>query len=205
MKSDREKCIALGGVFQAAHLAAQIAERGVADSQAMEASIHSLFKINADNVADVYGGLQGIEAGLRLIHQQLGEKRADNILVTQYVITLLHLERKLAKDPAMLQQISDGIQLATERAEHFHELHSNILAQLADIYANTISNLKPRIMIQGDPLHLQNPENVNRIRALLLAGIRSALLWRQCGGSKWQIIMKRKKMAEQARRLLHII
>lgn len=205
MKSDRDRCIALAGVFQAANLAAQIAERGTCDADAMEASIHSLFKIDAESTEDVYGGLAGLDTGLRLIQRQLGEKRADNVHVTQYVISLLHLERKLQKKTTMLQQIREGIELATQRAEHFHQLHPNILAQLADIYSNSISLLQPRIMVQGDPMHLQNSENVNRIRALLLAGIRSAMLWRQCGGSRWQILLRRQRLAEQARRLLHIL
>lgn len=205
MKSDRDRCIALAGVFQAAHMAASIAEQGMTDSSALEASIHSLFKIDAESVEGVYGGLQGVESGLRLIQQQLGEKRTDNVLVTQYVIALLHLERKLSKNSAMQQQIQAGIRSAEERIAHFHLLHPNIIAQLADIYTQTISTLKPRIMVKGEPLHLQNPDNVNRIRALLLAGIRSAMLWRQCGGSRWQVIMGRKRVAEQARRLLHII
>ena len=205
MKSDRERCIALAGVFQAASLAAQVAEQGMADSRAMEASIHSLFKIDAESAEDVFGGLEGIDTGLRLIQRQLGEKRADNVRVTQYVISLLHLERKLSKKPAMLKQIREGIELATSRSEHFHQLHSNIIAQLADIYSNTVSQLQPRIMVQGEPLHLQNSENVNRIRALLLAGIRSALLWRQCGGNRWQILLKRTQLAAEDRRLLHIL
>lgn len=205
MKSDRERCIALAGVFQAASLAAKIAEHGIVNSQSLEASIHSLFKIDADSVDSVYGGLAGVEAGLRLIQQQLGEKRTDNVLVTQYVIALLHLERKLNKNPSMQQQIREGIRTAEGRIAHFHLLHANIIAQLADIYSQSISTLKPRIMVKGDPMHLQNPESVNRIRALLLAGIRSAMLWRQCGGGKLQIILGRKKIAEQARRLLHLL
>jgi len=205
MKSDRDRCIALAGVFQAANMAAKIAEQGIVDTQSMEASIHSLFKIDADSVDNVFGGLQGVESGLRLIQQQLGEKRTDNVLVTQYVIALLHLERKLSKNRAMQQQIQEGIRSAEGRICHFHLLHTNIIAQLADIYTRTISTLKPRIMVKGEPLHLQNPDNINRIRALLLAGIRSAMLWRQCDGGRWQVIMGRKKMAEQARRLLHIL
>lgn len=205
MKSDRDRCIALAGVFQAANMAANIAEQGMVDSRSMEASIHSLFKIDAESVESVYGGLQGVESGLRLIQQQLGEKRTDNVLVTQYVIALLHLERKLSRNRAMQQQIRDGIRSAEERIAHFHLLHTNIIAQLADIYTQTISTLKPRIMVKGEPLHLQNSDNVNRIRALLLAGIRSAMLWRQCDGGRWQVILGRKKIAEQARRLLHIL
>lgn len=205
MKSNKDRCVALAGVFQAASMAAQMAETGTAESEHMEASIRSLFKINADSVEDVYGGLRGVELGLRLIQRQLGEKQTDNVMVNQYVIALLHLEGKLRKNPAMLEQIKEGIQLADRRMDHYPLLHANIIAQLADIYSNSISTLKPRIMVQGDPLHLQNPDNVNRIRALLLSGIRSAMLWRQCGGGRFQVIFNRKKLAEEARRLLHVL
>jgi len=122
--------------------------------------------------------------------------------VSQYVITLLHLESKLEKHPELLKKIHDGICTTQARLEHFPSLHENIIAQLAQIYSDTISTLRPRIMIQGNPLYLQDNTNASRIRALLLAGIRSAMLWRQCGGGRFKIILGRKKLALEAQRLL---
>ncbi|RLA21365.1 MAG: lysogenization regulator HflD, partial [Gammaproteobacteria bacterium] len=46
------------------------------------------------------------------------------------------------------------------------------------------------------------PHNKNKIRALLLSGIRAALLWRQCGGSRWKIIFQRKKITNTCLQLL---
>jgi len=43
---------------------------------------------------------------------------------------------------------------------------------------------------------------INKIRALLLAGIRSAMLWRQCGGSRWRFIFFRRKIQREAEFLL---
>jgi high frequency lysogenization protein len=202
MKTDSNRCIALAGVFQSAYLASQVAEKGSTDTQAMESSISSLFQTQPASVEAVYGGLDGLHTGFSILVEQLSERRGNNIAVSQYVIALLHLERKLAKNAAMLDQIANGIQTTQARLEHFSLLHSNILAQLADIYANSISTLRPRIMVQGDPLHLNNPENVNRIRALLLAGIRSSMLWRQCGGGRLQVIFGRKRLSIEAQRLL---
>ncbi len=192
----------MGGLFQSAALVAKIAHSGMTDSSAIESSIYSLFQINADSVEAVYGGLPGVAVGLKIIRDEVAGKKKHNIEVSRYVISLLHLERQLKKHPEMLREIQTGIEQATQRLEHFPMLHTNILAQLAGIYAETISTLKPRIMVQGEPLHLQNPDNVNRIRALLLSGIRSAMLWRQCGGNRLQILLGRKRMAEQADRLL---
>ncbi|MEJ1365735.1 MAG: high frequency lysogenization protein HflD [Candidatus Sedimenticola sp. (ex Thyasira tokunagai)] len=204
MKTERDRAIAIAGVYQAAKLASRIARQGIAESSAVEASIHSLFQINAASVEAVYGGTSGVTTGLITLLNQLTNGREKEGEVTRYVITLLHLERKLSKNSAMAESISQGIEQATGRLEHYHLLHTNIIAQLADIYANTISTLKPRVMIQGEPLplHLQNQENVNRIRALLLAGIRSAMLWRQCGGGRLQILLGRKRLQREIEDIL---
>jgi high frequency lysogenization protein len=204
MKTERDRCIALAGVFQAAELARQVATKGMGDTAAMEASLGSLLKIDADSVSDVYGGVDKVLPGLRTVQRLLTSRKQADGEVTRYVIALLHLERKLSRSPKMLQTIQDGICLAQERVEHFHLMHPNIVSQLADIYSNTISTLKPRIMVHGEPLHLQNPDNVNRIRALLLAGIRSAMLWRQCGGRRLQVLFGRKRLLSEINSLLEL-
>ncbi|WP_368666252.1 DUF489 family protein [Corallococcus sp. CA041A] len=43
---------------------------------------------------------------------------------------------------------------------------------------------------------------VAEIRALLLAAVRSAVLWRQLGGSYWDFLFSRKAMIEAVDRLL---
>ena len=77
----------------------------------------------------------------------------------------------------------------------------NIISNLADNYKNTVSTIKPQIMVAGTEGYLQMPENAEKVRALLLAGIRSAVLWRQCGGSRWQILFQRKAFLAEAMRL----
>ncbi|MCW9047867.1 MAG: DUF489 family protein, partial [Gammaproteobacteria bacterium] len=49
---------------------------------------------------------------------------------------------------------------------------------------------------------LSQTNNANKVRALLFAAVRSAVLWRQCGGSRWQLLLSRKKYIESAARLL---
>ena len=44
--------------------------------------------------------------------------------------------------------------------------------------------------------HLQQTDTAAKIRALLLAGIRSARLWRQLGGHRWQLIFSRRKLLD---------
>jgi high frequency lysogenization protein len=199
--SDTDRLLALAGLFQAAWCAQRIARHGMADSNAMEACIHSIFQTDAEDVPAVFGGSDRLAAGLRQIIAQLRGSGGRDLDLTRYVIALLRLERKLDDDRAMLGRVAEGIESARARLAHFHLLHSNILAQLADIYASTVSTLQPRIMVRGEALHLQNPDNQNKIRALLLAGIRAARLWYQVGGRRHHILFRRRRLLEMAQTL----
>jgi high frequency lysogenization protein len=203
--TDQDRLTALAGVYQAAWCAEGIARRGMADSDSVETCINSIFQTDADEVAAVFGGLAHVASGLRqFVNQMEGYGKRDMDL-TRYVIALLQLQHKLRANPAMLEQIGDSIDTARGRLEHYHLLHANILAQLAETYSNTISNLQPRIMVRGEPLHLQNPDNQNKIRALLLAGVRAAILWHQTGGRRRHILFSRKRLLETGRTMLNNI
>lgn len=199
--SDEDRAIALAGLFQACHLVQQVARKGMADSEALNASIHSLFQVDSEKVIDVYGDLSRIAPGLRLAQRQLsGAEPRDNEL-TRYLLSLIQLERKLSADPKRLQRISQGIQATAERLAHFPQTHSNILSALADLYAENLSTLQPRIMVSGEPVYLQNPDNVNRIRSLLLSAVRAAMLWRQVGGRRRQLLFSRQRVNDALKRL----
>lgn len=194
--------IALAGLSQACWLVQQLANTGSVDPQAMNASIGSILKIDSDSVTDVFGGLSGIKQGLIQLDQQLSSKALANPQPVRYAGQLIHLQKQLASQPAMLKTIQQGITRAQSQAEHFDVLHENVLANLADVYHSTISTLQPRIMVIGDQQYLASQYNINRIRSLLLAGIRAALLWRQCGGRRWKLPLQRSKLQAESRLLL---
>lgn len=196
------QAIALAGIAQAAALAQQLATTGRADEDALEASITSILKVDSDNVLDVYNGLPGVKLGITELASQLTGHRIANPEQARYAASLVFLERQLRNRPEMLRTISAGIDKATGQTEHFGLLHENVLASLGDLYHSTISTLKPRIMVNGQEEYLSNPAIVNKIRSILLSGIRSAMLWRQCGGSRWRFILFRKKLQDELERLL---
>lgn len=202
--TSEDRTLALAGVFQAAHLVQEIARKGAADSRDFETTIASLFITNPPNAAAVYGGVRGVNTGLKRLRIQLGADNSQprDLELTRYTVAILYLERQLAKRPAMLQQIAEGIEKARTQSEHFSQTHSNVIASLAGLYSDTISNLNPRIIVSGEQGYLSNPDNANKVRALLLAAIRSAVLWRQCGGSRLQLMFGRSKMAREAGELL---
>ncbi|MET0108866.1 MAG: high frequency lysogenization protein HflD [Candidatus Thiodiazotropha sp.] len=199
---DSDRAIALSGIYQAANLVQQVARRGLVDADSIAANIHSLFQIDAESVQDVYGGLEGITPGLRLAYRQLSGEEARDDELTRYLLGLVQLERKLSRHLDRLERIKQGITTIAQRLTHFPATHSNILGALAEIYADNISQLSPRIMVSGEPVYLQNNDNVNKIRALLLSGIRAATLWRQTGGRRRQLLFVRKRYIQACRALL---
>ena len=196
--------LALAGIIQATKLVQEIAYHGRADQAVFETCINSLFETSPVDTASVYGGAQGVRNGLILLTEQLGDQQQKRDMeLTKYVISAMHLESKLRKRPDMLKTIAQGIEKAREQARHFSLTHENVIANLADLYINTISTLQPRIIVNGEQGYLSDPDNANKVRALLLAAIRSAVLWRQCGGKRLQLLLSRKKIVLEAEKILY--
>ena len=224
--TDEDRTLALAGVFQAVQLVKQIAHQGSAPVDNFEASLGSIFNTQPATTAAVYGGVRSVTDGIKLLRIHMGgTDQVRDLEITRYVVAILYLERQLAKRPSMLQQIGDGIEKARAQAEHFAapgilppatlaepfagalpcaapKTHSNVIASLAGLYSDTISTLTPRIIVSGEQGYLSNTENANKVRALLLAAIRSAVLWRQCGGGRLQLIFGRNKMIREAEHFL---
>jgi len=194
--------IALAGIAQAAALVQQLANKGAADVDAMEVSIASVLKIDSDSVIDVYGSLDGLKLGLKQLNEQMTGYKIVNPEQARYAASLVFLENQLSDRKDMLKTIQTGLVKAQSQSEHFGLMHENVLANLADIYQNTLSTLQPRIMVNGNPEYLSRPDVANKIRACLLAGIRSAILWRQCGGTRWKFLFYRKKIQAELQTLL---
>lgn len=195
----RDATLALAGVFQATYLVREIAHHGTVPSNLLEVSIRSLFEIDPLDTESVYGGHGQLNTGFKLLKDQLGgdTKKAD-IEITKYVVALMHLERKLVRNQELMGRLKSGITRIRGQVDHFSFTHENVLAALADLYLNTVSTLTPRIVVSGQHGHLTNPANANKVRALLLAAIRSVVLWRQSGGNRFQLLFKRKQLVAEA-------
>lgn len=204
-KTVTDRTLALAGIFQCATQVAQVARRGSTDNASFETCIRSLFITDPQETADVYGSGAALRPGLHVMMQQMEGQQGRDVDITRYALALLVLERKLAKRPDLLELISKGIQNAQRQADHFHSfIHDSVIGNLAETYLKSISTLTPRIIVRGENNYLQEQANADKVRTLLLAGIRSAVLWSQCGGARWQLLFKRRTYLNEARRLLQI-
>jgi len=201
--NQEDRTLALAGLYQAVILVKEVANTGnVADVQ-LASILETLFNFDANTTMEVYGDTSTIKKGLTALHDQLsGNKGNIDMDITRYAINLLHLEKILRKSPEIMDKLGSELDNTKNRMEFFHVTHENIIANLADIYQQNISPVGPKIMVQGDPTYLSQSKNANKVRALLFAGIRSAVLWQQCGGSRWQLLFSRKKYIESAAALL---
>jgi high frequency lysogenization protein len=201
-KPTRDQVIALAGIFQACQLVETLAKNGSIPSDHFNACIESLFQKNTESTEAVFGSMQhlqlGIESMQELITLQSRGKQSDTL---RYVIGVVHLSKKLRQNKTMLNLIGERLEKASRQAEHFSTSHSNVVANLAQVYQDSISTFRHRIQVNGYANYLQQDSIAERIRCLLFSGIRAAMLWHQLGGRRRHLILNRKDILAQLREL----
>ena len=197
-----QQVIALAGVAQAARLVDQVSKTGNYPLEFLEPSLHSLFDFEPASAADIYGGVPGVKLGLHNLSSLLANRNAEESReVVRYVFALLYLERKFSANAGMMSVVRSRLEHASFRAEHFATHVNEICHSVSGIYQDTLSKQRFRIKVTGSAQHLQNEKNADIIRALLLAGVRAAFMWRQLGGRRWRLLLQRKKLLAVAQNL----
>lgn len=196
MSPMQEQLVALGAVFEAAVLADKIARTGQVSEASMGCMLGSLLVRDPKSTLDVYGGDDlNLRDGYRALISSL--ERNPSALQREplrYALAMIGLERQLDKRGDLLQIMGSRLDQIQQQVEHFGLVHDNVIAACGGLYQDTISTFRQRIQVHGDMRFLQQPNNAAKIRALLLAGIRSARLWRQLGGHRWQLVFSRGKL-----------
>lgn len=198
----KQRALALAGLMQSVQQVRRIATTGGSQTDALEPCIDSLFRIDAETTTEVYGGAARLEPGLRLLFDTASATDTRDPAITRIAVTLLHVERRFARQPRLMQAVHEGILDIQRQREHWGPTHPTVLGRLGELYAGTVSSLRPRVLVQGNPNYLGQPTVVAEIRAVLLAGLRSAVLWRQLGGGYFDLLLRRRQIAEAAREWL---
>lgn len=199
----RNLAIALAGAVQAVSLVEQLAKTGYLRSDEFSTAVGSLFARSPDSAEDVYGNIAQLRSGLENLQNLLSNHRdPKNGDALRYILGVMHLQKRLAKRSELLYLIGNRLEKAQQQSEHFDITHDNVINNIADIYSDTISKFQFRIQVTGEPAYLQQARVAAQVRVLLLASIRSITLWRQLGGSRWQLLFYRAKIAEATENLL---
>ncbi len=199
MTAPREQLIALGAVFNAASLVDRLAKTGQVSEPPLGCMIGSLLVRDPKTTLEVYGGddinlRDGYRALASALERDPGSLQREPL---RYALALLGLERQLAKREDMLDTIGNRLNQIQQQVQHFGVTHDNVIAACGALYEDTLSTFRQRIQVHGEMRYLQQAGNASKIRALLLAGIRSARLWRQLGGHRWQLVFSRRKLLSE--------
>ena len=141
----------------------------------------------------------GVETMLAVLQ---GDNRyADSL---RYSVGLLQIEKKFRRSGKLQEEVGMRLQdISSEGIDlEQHEREDLQAHELSGLYSNTISKLSPRIVVNGKPQYLKNDRTVDWVRTLLMAGLRSATLWNQLGGGRFELMFGRKKIISEAESLL---
>ena len=186
--------LSLAAVVHTAQLVRELARTGSVPYPAIKGFINRLFLLNAPSFAAIFPNLRIIRPGLESLTLQTRQVRpGETEEVSRYIRSILKLRPKLIADTGMLLRLNMRLKSISPLSDpHWQtENHPENVGEsetersfkaLATLYQDTISTLAYRIQIRGKAEHLKNERIANRIRALLLAGIRFAVLWHQEGG-----------------------
>ncbi len=199
--------IALAGITQSATLIPQLANTGVCNNTLYQISIKSILNTSPKTTDDVYDGINNIKTGLETLISLLSSNQKQQIDLIRYLFGTLSITSKLLKNNVALNKIDQRLKqisgLYFEINDEIIGYHIDDLSiSLACIYSDIISPLATKIKVTGKAQYLQNSLVQAKVRTSLLACVRSAILWYQVGGSRFQILFSRKSIVYAAQDLL---
>jgi len=193
-----ERTIALAGVIQACTQVQTLARKGEADNQVFDASLKSILVLDAVNTEAVYSGLHGVNSGLRTLSNGLMSSASmEDVELLRYVMSILNLQSQLYRDDNAFTKFGIDVErLSSAKGEE-------LVLAASNVYREHVSCLRPQIIVQGEEEFLQRADTPAKIRTMLLAAFRSAVLWQQKGGGKFKIMWERTRMRNAAQTLLN--
>ena len=202
----KEQTLTFAAICLAAHQVQQISRGQSINEENFSLLLNSLVEMSPSDTLAVYGGkLSNLKDSLTLVVKHLADndnnKRKDPDF-TRYVISLINLERRLTKQPKKMKLLAEQLENSKRQLQHYPINSETLIASFAGTYSDIISPLGSRIQVTGEPSILKQTHTQHKIRALLLAGIRAAVLCRQVGGKRRTILFNRNKMVNTAKELL---
>ncbi|HDN2510131.1 TPA: high frequency lysogenization protein HflD [Providencia rettgeri] len=196
--------LALAGICQAGAMVQKLAHEGTCLDSDAETMVNSLTNMNPSSTLDVYGNAPAnLKTGLgAMLGMLTGGNSGLSAEMTRYMLSMMALERRLNKDDEAMNKLGQRIEQFERQASYFEPLSDGVFNALAGIYVDVVSPAGPRIQVTGSPDILKNTLVQAKVRAILLAGIRSAVLWQQVGGSRIQLMFSRNRLANQAKEIL---
>ncbi|TVU86475.1 MULTISPECIES: high frequency lysogenization protein HflD [Pseudoalteromonas] len=191
---NEHQVMALAAMCQVAKQVQKIAQYGSSNDYELEKLLTSIVQTSPDSPSDVYQGTENLRDGYKILLDQLSAGEKKDVEIVKYVGGLMQLESALSAKASSLAELGKSIDDIKRRLDHFAITDDTVITALADIYSKVLSPLGHRIQVYGKPDLLKQQLVQHKIRALLLAGIRSAVLWRQMGGKRRHFFFAKRRI-----------
>lgn len=202
---NRDKTLALAAIFQAAGLANELARKGSTDSSVEAFLTQSALVMDTDDISAIYPNIDGLKSGLRwlegcLLEQGRGLQNAAEII--RIALGVIQVEGQFSQHETVQNTLRNRLDnINRQRTLNPDMSHSELNNLLGSAYVDSLGQLRFRVQIRGDAKQLQAPGMAERIRAILLAGVRAAWLWRRLGGRRWHLIFTRGQILREIREI----
>ncbi|MBQ2382298.1 MAG: DUF489 family protein [Succinivibrio sp.] len=210
MKNIRSESIALAALFQCCSQINRIAHSGYCDEQAVSTVFRALLVTNPDTIDDIYKE-SNLKIGFKsLIEGFSTDGITDNTAkeLAKLAMQVMSLTDRIMGNSSLYNRLSNEIDSMKIQIEKDYPdflegstsvvMNSDNVEKFAQLYQSLISPNFSKLLIFGEERFLSSTENQNRIRALLLAGIRALVLWNQVGGKKLYLVFRRKDILSYA-------
>ena len=196
MADIKGETVALAALLQCCSQISRVAGTGYMDEHAAACVVRGLVVTNPRTVEDIYAPgrlMNGFKQLVECFDRSSGAKTRETIAITQMALKIISLEIEIARNTTIFSRM--GSEIDREAAMIFSKnpdyleagpeviLNPEYLSEFSSLYQSIISPNFSKLMIYGEEQHLRQTLNQDRIRALLLSGVRAVVLWRQLGGS----------------------
>lgn len=197
-----ERIIAMSAQFQSALIVHTLALGKQVSTPELSCVLQALYIFNAETASELYP-LALLRPGLEAVEEFLSRKWPKSKMpIFRYAFSFGTVAKLILKDAARSQSIRDHLKKNQYQLQHFEVTHPNVMGNLSDLYLKTISTLPKKIFLVGHKDILSQTAVMQKIRAILLAGIRAGVQWRLQGGRGWHCVVHRTKMLQRVRHLL---
>ncbi len=222
LSPEQHQVLALAAIFQATQLVHLIATSGshslVGYSPAYATTLlQAAMNIRAQNNPNpdsmaFFHSIKNLRLGLHALEQSLTTpynaqakqnypklKLKSHRHALKYAMALISLSSKVYRNSNYQQQIDKAQRQILKQLAFFDYSyqHPAIINAFAQLYSDTASQLKPKVMVQGAIQSFQDPQQVATIRALLFSGLQAAHYWREQGGRPWKLIFSKNKILKE--------
>ena len=184
--------ISLSALLHSSYLVNKISTTGQNCSNEAEMLIRSIYATDTFEAKSIYKNYNELHDGYVILKKILtGNTDIPLITMQKYALNMILIQKNINKINDLKYLIRKKIDNCQENSMMATNL-GDLITYTEEIYVECIGIIRPRVVVSGKKEYLE--ENSSLIRALLLSGIRAAFLWDYYGGSKWQLMFRRKEI-----------